>query len=201
MAKTRLQKVRQLGTAAAATAGVTIPSGGVVPIKPISHDLLMVHRVRVEIPALQFLLTAAGGGAADAQSQKLLTLPAGRFLQLAVLPQFTVTTPDGVSIATAVWSLGTAAATADNASLTSTEADILSSQTLGDGTLAAGASETESAAVLGTGTAVALVGASDAETDVYFSIGGTTTHASDTAPVITIDGTIDLVLVDLGADS
>lgn len=199
MANVIKDPVRIPAAAGALTSGVTLLNGGAAPVTHVHSRACEVVRHKVQLNNLQMLLTAASGGAADAQGQKILTLAEGRYLVLAVEGDFTVTTPAGVSIATAVWSLGTAAATADNAALTSTEADIVASQTLGDGTLAAGATEVEDTQILGLGTAVGLAGAAtDAGTDIYFNIGGTTTHASETAPKIAINGTIELVLIDLG---
>lgn len=199
MAKVSNRKVRQPNIAGAAGTGITIPGGGVVPINGISNELLSVQKVKVNIPALGFGITAASGGAADAIGQKLLSLPAGSWLVLATSYDFTVTTPAGLSVASAVFALGTAAATNANAALTTTEADVCASQTLGDGTLAAAASETEDTVVIGTGTAPAIIGDTDGtETDVYFNIGGTFTHAGDGDHNVTISGDVELVLIDLG---
>lgn len=188
---------RPLGVSAL-DAGVTLGSGGVVPVKQVHTKEMKIIKHRVELPGNIFTLTAASGGAADAQGQKILTLPQGSWLVLASRRDLVVTTQAGLSIATAVMSLGTATATADNGALTSTEADVLASQTLGDGTLAAAASEDEEAFALGTGTAPALVGSTTADTDVYLNIGGTLTHATETACTVTISGTIELMLLDLG---
>lgn len=189
--------VRTPTAAGALTTGVSLLNGGVQPVAHVHSRECSVVRHKVRMNNLQITMDAASGGAADGRGQKLITLPAGKWLVLAVDADFTVTTPAGASIATAVWALGTALATADNAALTSTEANVLASTTLGDGTLAAGAAESETGVQLGTGTAPALVGGTSA-TDVYFNIGGTTTHATDVAPEIAIDGTIELVLIDLG---
>lgn len=196
MANVVKDPVRIPGAVGALTSGVGLLNGGIAPVTHVSTREVPIIRHKVQLNNLQISIDAGAGGAADARSQKILTLPEGKWMVLAVAPNFTVTTPAGVSVATAVWSLGTAAATADNATLTSTEADILASQTLGDGTLAAGASETENAVIIGTGTAPALIGDDDG-IDIYFSIGGTTTHASDVLPEIAIDGTIELVVIDL----
>jgi hypothetical protein len=185
--------------AASADSGVTIPSGGVVPVKIVTNELLRPQRIKVNLPALVFGITAASGGAADAQGQKLFELPAGTWQVLGSSFDFTVTTQSGLSVATAVFSLGTAAATADDATLSSTEANVCASQTLGDGTLAGGASETEDTVVLGTGSAVANIGDTDGTTTpVYFNIAGTFTHASDVTCDVTIDGDIELIVLDLG---
>lgn len=184
--------------------GVTAPAGASFPINHVHVREPRLHRIKVEIPSLTFALTAAsGGGAADAQGQKLIDLPAGKWLVLATDYNFTVTTASGYSASSAVFSLGTAAATADNAALTSTEADVCASQTLGDGTLAAGASETEDTTVLGTGTAPAIIGSSVAAgpTGIYFNIGGSWIHATLTDALVTINGTVELILLDLGVAS
>jgi hypothetical protein len=181
------------------TSGVTAStSGGVVPVKHVHTKKMTVIKHRVELPGAKYTVTAASGGAADAQGQKILTLPQGSWLVLATRRVLTVTTQAGLSVATAVMSLGTAAATADDAALTSTEANILSSQTLGDGTLAAAATEDEEAFTLGTGSAPALITDTAADIDVYLNIGGTFTHASATSVDVTLAGTIELVLLDLG---
>lgn len=199
MANVVKDKVRIPSAVGALTSGVTLLNGGSNPVTHVHTREVPVIRHRIQLNNLQMALTASGGGAADAQGQKILNLPEGRWLVLAVEADFTVTTPAGASIATAVWSIGTAAAADANGALTSTEADIVASQTLGDGTLAAGATEVEDTQVLGTGTAPALAGgATDSGTDLYFNIGGTTTHASDTLPKIAINGTIELVMIDLG---
>lgn len=193
--------VRQATIAGAASPNISIPDGGVFPLKGVHNKLVKAQRVKVRMSELGFGITASVGGAADAAGQKLLTLPKGKSILFASVHDFTVTTPAGLSVASAVFSLGTAVATDANAALTSTEADVCASQTLGDGTLAAGATETENTTVLGTGTAVGFVGTQDAETDVYFNIGGTFTHASITDQNVTIDGAVELVLLDLGADA
>lgn len=182
----------------ALTSGVTLASGGVVPVRTVHTKKAPIIKHRVELPGNIFTVTAASGGAADAQGQKLLTLPQGAWLVLASRADLSVTTQAGLSVATAVYSLGTAAATDANGALTSTEADVLASQTLGDGTLAAAATELDQAIVLGTGTAVGLVGSTTADTDIYFNIGGTFTHASATSVTVTISGSIELTLLDLG---
>lgn len=183
---------------AAATSGVTLNNGGVIPVNHVHTKEMSIIKHRVNLPGAIFTVTAAGVGAADAQGQKLLTLPQGSWLVLASRRDLTVTTQAGLSVATAVMSLGTAAGTDADGALTGTEADVLSSQTLGDGTLAAAATEDEEAFTLGTGTAPALVGSTTADTDIYLNIGGTFTHASDTACEVTIAGNIELVLLDLG---
>lgn len=182
----------------ALTSGVTLSNGGVVPVKTVHTKEMKIIKHRVELPGNIFTVTAASGGAADAQGQKILTLPQGKWFVFGSRVDTTVTTQAGLSVATAVYSLGTAAATADDAALTTTEADVLASQTLGDGTLAAGASETDQAYVLGLGTATGLVGSTTADTDIYYNIGGTFTHASSTSVTVTISGTIELFLLDLG---
>jgi hypothetical protein len=182
----------------ALTSGVTLSNGGVVPVKTVHTKEMKVIKHRVELPGNIFTVTAAVGGADDAQSQKILTLPQGSWLVLGSRIDTTVTTQAGLSVATAVYGIGTAAATADNGALTSTEANVLASSTLGDGTLAAAASETDQVFNLGTGTAPALVGSTTANTDLYYSIGGTFTHATLTSVTVTVSGTIELFLLDLG---
>lgn len=191
-------KLRQPLGVGALTSGVTLSNGGVVPVRHVHTKEMKVIKHRVELPGNIFTVTAASGGAADAQGQKVLTLPQGSWLVLGSRRDFTVTTSAGNSVATAVCSLGTAAATADDAALTSTEADVLASQTLGDGTLAAAATESEQAFALGTGTAPALVGSTSADTDIYFNVGGTFTHATLTDVTLTVTGTLELFLLDLG---
>lgn len=159
-----------------------------------------IIRRKVTLNSLGLGITAAVGGAADGAGQKILTLPKGYWLILAVNPELTVTTPAGLTVATAVWSLGTALATDANAALTSTEADVLASQTLGDGTLAAAASEQDLVPVIGTGTTPAIVGSPTADVDVYFNIGGTFTHATITTQTIQIAGDIELIMIDLGVN-
>lgn len=180
------------------SSGVTSTSGGVVPVKAVHTKVLPVIKHRVELPGAVFGVTAASGGAADAQGQKILTLPQGSWLVFASRRDLVVTTQAGLSVATAVMSLGTVTGVADDAALTTTEADVLASQTLGDGTLAAGASEDEEGFTLGTGTAPALVGSTTADTDIYLNIAGTFTHASDVTGEVTISGTVELFLLDLG---
>lgn len=181
------------------TSGVTAStSGGVVPVKTVHTKVIPVIKHRIEIPGAKYTVTGAVGGAADAQGQKILTLPQGSWLVLGSRRDLTVTTQAGLSVATAVMGLGTVTGVADDGAVTTTEADVLSSQTLGDGTLAAAATESEQAFALGTGTAPALVGSTSADTDIYLNIGGTFTHASATSVTVTITGTIELFLIDLG---
>lgn len=181
------------------TSGVTL-AGQTGIVRALQTEKLHVIRHEVDIPGLVYGVTAASGGAADAQGQKLLTLPEGVWLVLGSKVSLTWTPQSGLSIATAVYSLGTAAATANNGALTSTEADVLASQTLGDGTIAAGTAESDlNTFVLGTGSAVAAVDALAAEKDVYLNIGGTFTHASDVTGEVTVSGTVELYLMDLGA--
>ena len=182
------------------TSGVTASvSGGVVPVNHVHTKNLTVIKHRVNLPGARFALTAAvSGGAADAQGQKLLTLPQGKWLVLASRYDLSSVTNTGYSATSAVFGIGTAAATADDAALTSTEADVLASQTLGDGSLASAAAETDQAYVLGTGTAPALIGSTTADTDLYLNVGGSWIHASATAATLTMTGTIELFLLDLG---
>ena len=189
---------RPLGVSAFSSGVTSSVSGGVVPVKQVHTKELKVIKHRVELPGASYTVTAAVGGAADAQGQKILTLPQGSWLVLGSRRDLTVTTQAGLSVATAVMSLGTVTGVADDGALTTTEADVLSSQTLGDGTLAAAATESEQAYALGTGTAPALVGSTSADTDVYLNIGGTFTHATLTSVTVTLAGTVELFLVDLG---
>lgn len=200
MANVIKDQVRIPAAGGGPAAGNTAPAGSQIAVLTEHVRECPVIRHRMKINNLGFGITASGGGAADAKGQKLITLPPGKFLLLAVDPEFTVTTGAGLSVATAVFALGTAAATDANASLTSTEADILASQTLGDGTLAAGAAETESATFLGNGTAPVIIGGA-AATDIYFNVGGTFTHASVTDQPIYINGFVELYLIDLGGVS
>ncbi len=182
------------------TSGVTSSvSGGVFPVKKVHTKDMTIIKHRVELPGATFALTAAPtGGAADAQGQKLLTLPQGKWMVLGSRYDLSSVTGTGYSATSAVFSIGTAAATADDAALTSTEADVLASQTLGDGSLASAAAETDQAFVLGTGTAPALVGSTSADTDLYLNVGGSWIHATLTAATLTMSGTIELFLLDLG---
>ena len=198
MANVIKDNVRIPSAAGALGTGVTLPGGGTQPARVVHCREVPVQRVKVELPSLQMLITAASGGAADAVGQKILSLPEGSWMLLASECDFTVTTPSGLSVATAVFSLGTAAATNANAALTSTEADILASTTLGDGTLAAAATETEDTVTIGIGSGAypSLIGDNDG-IDIYFNIGGTFTHASNGDHNIVVNGTVELVLIDL----
>lgn len=181
------------------TTGVTSAPGAYVPSRALSTERLNVIRHKVELPGNIFGVTAAVGGAADAQGQKLLRLTRGVWMVLGSKVALTFAPQAGMSVATAVYSLGTAAATDANAALTSTEADVLASQTMGDGTIASGVAESDlNTFVLGTGTAIGVVDTLSAEKDVFLNIGGTFTHASDVTGEVTVSGTVELYLVDLG---
>lgn len=192
-----VQEPARLATAGAPlAAGNTLQAGDVFPVKTVSTRLANIIKHKVNLTRMGFAITASGGGAADAKGQKLMTLQPGTYMVLAVRPNFTVTTPAGLSVATAVFALGTAAATDANAALTSTEADVIGSQTLGDGTLAAGATETENAAIAAAATTIL---SSASEIPIYFNVGGTFTHASVTDQTFQINGYVELVVIDMGA--
>jgi hypothetical protein len=197
MANVIKDPVRIPNAAGTLSTGVTLLGGGAAPVTTVHTRQCPVIRHKIQLNNLQMGITSSAGGAADAVGQKILTIPEGRWLVLAAEGDFTVTTPTGCSVATAVWSVGTAAPGDADATLSSTEADVVASQTLGDGTLAAAAAETEDNQILGTGSAPALVGDNDG-VDLYFNIAGTFTHATVAAQNIAIDGTLELVLIDLG---
>ncbi len=199
MANVIRDDVRIPSAASALSAGNANTPGSSFPVLSRHTRTANIIRRSVKLNALGFGITASVGGAADGAGNKLLTLPKGYWLILAVNPEITVTTPAGLSVATAVYGLGTALAGDANAALTSTEANVLASQTLGDGTLAAAASESNTVPIIGTGTAPAIIGGAT-DTDVYFNIGGTFTHATVTTQTIQIDGHVELVMIDLGAN-
>ena len=200
---TREQLVRRPDAGGSGQTGIGVPNGGVFPVDVVHHQTIPVQSIKVAFDA-NFEMTAAPGGAADGQGLKIATLPAGKkhFLGSKVT-NLQVTTQADLSVATAVFALGSAAAGSGNAALAGTEADIVGSTSLGDGTLAGGATETEPNLTTGglAGTVGLTPNASASELDVYLNAAGTFTHASDTLCDLRITGEVELFFIDLGADA
>jgi hypothetical protein len=189
---TRDQKVRKPNTGSAGQADISVPDGGVFPITPVHHQAVSVQSMKVAFDAF-FHVTAAAGGNADYVSLKLLTLPPGRKRFLAsVVTIDRVTTDAGLSVATAAYWLSRTPGGAE-----------IAGDVLGDGTLAAGATETGPSVSYG-GTLNdsddGILGAAAGEsTDIYFDVEGTFTHATLTALKLRVAGTVELFFIDLGA--
>ena len=177
------QKRKQITLAAAATSGVAFaaPEGGIV--EGLETLIVPTYRTKLSLQDLTYTVTAAAGGAADGQGQKLFTFPEGKIRIHAIELEGTVTAQAGLSAAVAIVGLGTAAAGDGGATLTGTEDDIMAELSLGDGTLAALTSQSieELAAPASTvydGTTTPI--------DVYLNIAGTFTHASLTSVTVAI---------------
>jgi hypothetical protein len=198
---TRKQTIRRPDTGGPGQTGIGVPNGGVFPTRPIHHQEIPVQSVKVAFDA-NFEVTAAGAGAADGQGLKLLTLPAGRKVLIGTLIEDLVaTTQAGLTGASVNFSLGTAAANSDADLADSGEANALGSLTIGDGTLAAGAAESEAdTAYLGASGTIALIGTNTGdEVSIYLNVAGTFTHASDTLCDLRVQGSLELFYIDLGA--
>jgi hypothetical protein len=124
-------------------------------------------------------------------SQKVYDFPAGNIMVLGAVTDLTIEAgAGGISdTASIVASVGSAAVGTDNATLTSTEANIVPSTA---GTLTSGAG-----AVKGESTAVALLDGTSTAADAYLNIAcpDAGSSANDT---ITVNGTIRLIWINLG---
>lgn len=197
---TRNQKIRRPRNGTSAQTGISVANGGVFPVTPVSHQEVAVQSVKVEVDA-QFAITAAPLGAASSRGVKILSMPTGRKLILATLIQnIQGITPEGLSVASAVLSLGSTLAATGDGTLTAAEADYVASTALGDGTLAAAATEFASEiTTLGkAGTPGLSVGAASARHDVFLNVGGTFTHATLTAVDLRVRCTVEVFFIDLG---
>jgi hypothetical protein len=188
------EKIRHVSLHTAVTSGVAITTAS-NPLYNTSQspyaELVNQYRTVVKLnPITMTIACTSGGGAADAQGQKLWTFPEGFIDVERVMISGSLTPATGLSATTTVCSLGTAAATADDAALTGTEADILASTTWGDGTLASATAEAQS--VAGAGVAGVLDGSSTAK-DCYLNIGATWVKASGTTSTIAIASTTIIV--------
>jgi len=134
-------------------------------------------------------ITTTDNGTLASGNIKLFDLPAGNYLVLGATADCTTAAGAGGLTDTApmVYAIGTAAAAAD-ATLTSTEADIMPSTA---GTLAGGVGVID-----GRNPAVAFINGTSA-TSIYLNtaVADAGTTASDT---LTVNGTIVLTLVNLG---
>lgn len=199
MSLTSNDRVRTPGGVSALNTGVTLTDGGVIPVKHIHTKAMTPIKHKVELPGNIFTFTASsGGGAADSLGQVIMTLPQGRFAVMGVKMELDAVIGTGYSSVDAVVGLGSAVATASDDTLTSTEADIMTAVELGDGDLAAGVSQATDKLVLGSATALTIIGSTSAESNVCLNIAGNWIHATLTAADVTVTGTVELMLLDLG---
>lgn len=182
----------------AVSTNVTLTNGGVVPVQTVHTKVQDVIKHRVELKSLTYNVTAAAGGAADGAGQKIMTLPVGAWLVLAARVDLTVTPQTGLSGASVIYGIGTAASGTDGA-LGTTEDDVLGELAFGDGTIAASTAETEQVIVKpGDGTTAYLLDGTAGAKDLYLNLAGTWTHASDVTGELVVAGTVELFLLDLG---
>lgn len=189
------QKRRFGTTPSAADSGVAVTSGTTV-VQLTENFITPIYTTKLYIPGLTYTVAVDSGGAADAQGQLIFTFPEGVVKVHAAWVEGTLTPATGVSAASAVFSLGSATGVADDAELTSTEADIMASQVLGDGTLASATAEPMSAAV--NSTAV-LDGTATAK-GCYLNVASTWTKASGTTSTLAFTGNVTLQWSMLGDD-
>lgn len=137
---------------------------------------------------------AAGSGSSG--SLKIFDLVAGAWLALGCRTNLTLTSDTTMDVAgdcVGVFALGTAAANAGDGALTGTEVDIAATKafTLSSNTLAVGTNITGVGGLTIDGTSTA--------SDIYLNE-SCTAATSDANGVLTVTGTIDLVLINLGDD-
>ena len=178
------QKTKQITLAAAPTSGVAFGNTEAGIVSGLETLVIPTYRTKLSLQNLVYTVSVtSGGGAADGQGQKIFTFPEGNIRIAAIEINGNVTTGAGVSSTTAVISLGSAAAGDAGATLTGTEADIMASATLGDGTLAAATAESieelaEPVSTVFDGTTTPL--------DVYLNIAGSWVHASGSTGTVTL---------------
>lgn len=187
-------------TASSGTAVETVEAD-LIKYASIEDVRLMRYRVDLATDGVDFTVSVAAGGQADGQGLKLFTFPEGGIWIAAAKLDVDVTPDAGVSATSAVISLGTALAGDADASLTSTEADIVASNTLGDGTLAASTAEAVSLFVGAgaNGEGATLDGSATAK-DCNLNIAGTWTKASGSTANVNVKGTVEVLYAWLGDD-
>lgn len=188
------QKHKNITANSTPSTGIVV-SGGGAPVRIAAHERLQTYVTKFDINTQTFSLDTAGVGAADAIGSKIGTMPEGHILIHGALFNLTVTPQTGLSATSAVISLGTVVAGDGGATLTSTEADIIASHTLGDGTLASATAETHNIFKAGNANVdgVSYYDGSSTAAPLFLNIGGTWTEADDDPALLTVTGNIKLV--------
>ena len=142
------------------------------------------------LPDLNVVMTEAGAAGSHG-SQKIFTFPEGNVMVLGAVTDLTIArVGTGLTATSAVvGSLGSVTVGVDNATLTTTEANIVPSTT---STLAAGEGVTK-----GASTAVAALNGTTTPADVYLNF-ATPDAGSTTTDALTVNGTITVTYVMLG---
>ncbi len=170
------------------TAGLGAVAGTGVAIT--SEKDAVVHKTLITITALSVTTTDAGAAGAHG-SQKIYDFPEGNILVLGgVMDLTTLAGAGGIAdTAALISSLGTVAAVNDNATLTTTEANIIPSTS---GTLVAGAGTMK-----GKSTTPAPFDGTTTPVDVFlnFAMPDAGSTANDT---LTVSGTVTLIWINLG---
>lgn len=181
--------------------GVSIATAGNDLMGEASTERVQFYRTILPINDATLTVSVGAGGQNDGQGIKLGSFPEGGIYVAAVKIDVDVTTAAGVSGASAVIGVGTAAAGDGNAALTSTEADIVASNTLGDGTLTASTAEAVSLFVgAGANAEGAVLDGSAAAKDVYLNVAGAWTKASGSTSTMTVAGKVELIWAWIGDD-
>lgn len=195
------EKVRFADVNQTATAGVVATTAGTNVLGEASTDEVRIYKTVIPINSQTWTVDVGAGGSDDGRGFKLLDLPEGGIYVVGAKIDVDVTCAAGTSAASAVIALGTVIATADNAALTSTEADIVASQTLGDGTLTASTAEAVSLFVgAGANGEGAFLDGSATAKDVFLNIAGTWTKASGSTSTFTLSGQVELMWAWMGDD-
>lgn len=169
------------------TTGIGAPAGtGVTAV----HQVIIPQKTIISLAALAIAMTDAGAAGSHG-SQKIFDFPAGNIAILGAVTDLQITAGAGGigDTGAVVGSVGSVAVATDNATLTSTEANIVPSTaaTLTDG---AGNCDGESTAVAildGTATAVDAI--------LNFAVPDAGSSANDT---LTVTGTVTITWVNLG---
>lgn len=191
MSGINLQARKDLKLAAAVSTGVTLSAGQVFPTLTKGHELDPMRKQRI---SCNFILnpTAGAGGAAGGMGQKIIAVPKGFAEIKAVIANLHLNSVG--SGASVVWSLGSVQA-AQDATLTSTEADLIASTSVGTVTAA---TDKQILSVTAVPVANQAIDASAGDKDFYLNIAGTWTHASLNPLPVVVTGYVDIVWQYLG---
>lgn len=162
-------------------------SGVLSPTNAHTQYEARVYKTKIALSSLTLTVDVASGGQADGIGQKIGSLPEGGIAILGAQISGVLTPAAGTSGSSVKIGLGTAAAGNADASLTSTEQDILASANLGDGTLVASTAETISNFGGPASGALWLDGSASAK-DIYLNIAGTFTKASGSTSTLALTG-------------
>lgn len=156
----------------------------------VTERMGVVHRTVISIDALSITMTDATTAGCHG-SQKVYDFPEGNVLVLGATTDLQITAGAGgiTDTASVVGAVGSVAAATDNATLTSTEANIVPSTAA---TLTGGAGNCD-----GQSTGVAVLDGTAAAAAAYlnFAVPDAGSSASDT---LTVSGTIELAWMSLG---